>query len=70
MGKAETTRTGRQSKKSRGRVGQQASGSPLSSRLATEKVMLDVHRVMQGREFRTIEEANAFLATLAGPGLQ
>jgi len=51
-------------------VGHHASGSPLSSRLATEKVMLDVHRLMQGREFQTIDEANAFLATLAGPGLQ
>jgi tetratricopeptide (TPR) repeat protein len=70
MGKEGAKRTGRQSKKSARRLGQQASGSPLSSRLATEKLMLDVHRVMQGREFQTIEEANAFLATLAGPGLK
>lgn len=61
----------KQSKRSRGRTGQQqTSGSPLSSRLVTEKVMRDVHRVMQEREFQTIEEANAFLATLAGPGLK
>ena len=32
--------------------------------------MLDVHRAIQGQEFQTIEGANAFLATLAGPGLQ
>jgi len=70
MGKEGAKRTGRQSKKSGRRLGQQASGSPLSSRLATEKLMLDVHRVMQGQEFQTIEEANAFLATLAGPGLK
>jgi Permease for cytosine/purines, uracil, thiamine, allantoin len=69
MGKEEAKRTVRQSKKLRGRAEKQAS-APLSSRLATEKVMLDVHRVMQGREFQTIEEANAFLATLAGPGLK
>jgi hypothetical protein len=70
MGKEGAKRMGRQSKKSGRRLGQQVSGSPLSSRLATEKLMLDVHRVMQGREFQTIEEANAFLATLAGPGLK
>jgi len=70
MGKEGAKRTGRQSKESGRRLGQQASGSPLSSRLVTEKLMLDVHRVMQGQEFQTIEEANAFLATLAGPGLK
>jgi hypothetical protein len=46
------------------------SGSALSSRLASEKVMRDVHRVMPGREFQSIEEANAVLARLAGPGLK
>src|SRR5437016_7069137 len=70
MGKEGAKRTGRQSKKSGRRLGQQASGSPLSSRLVTEKVMRDVHRVMQGQEFQSIEEANAFLARLAGPGLK
>ncbi|MFZ3213927.1 MAG: hypothetical protein WA188_20665 [Terriglobales bacterium] len=70
MGKEEAKRAVRQSKKSRGRAEKQASDSPLSSRLATERVMLDVQRVMQGREFQTIEEANAFLATLAGRGLK
>ncbi len=70
MDKEEAKRTGKQSKESRGGMRQQVSGSPLSSRLVTEKVMRDVHRVMQGREFQSIEEANAFLARLAGPGLK
>lgn len=70
MDKEEAKRTAKQSKESRRGMRQQVSGSPLSSRLATEKVMLDVHRVMQGQEFQSIEKANAFLATLAGPGLK
>jgi len=70
MDKEEAKRTGKQSKESRGGMRPQVSGSPLSSRLVTEKVMRDVHRVMQGREFQSIEEANAFLARLAGPGLK
>src|SRR5438132_2447264 len=70
MDKEVAKRTGKQSKESRGGMRQQVSGSPLSSRLVTEKVMRDVHRVMQGREFQSIEEANAFLARLAGPGLK
>lgn len=32
--------------------------------------MRDIHRVMQGREFETMEEANAFLGTLTGSGLE
>src|SRR5438067_13916265 len=70
MDKEEAKRTGKQSKESRGGMRQQVGGSPLSSRLVTEKVMRDVHRVMQGRAFQSIEEANAFLARLAGPGLK
>jgi len=70
MDKEEAKRTGKQSKESRRGMRQQISGSPLSSRLVTEKVMRDVHRVMQGQEFQSIEEANAFLARLAGPGLK
>ncbi len=42
---------------------------PLPSRTMMEKTMRDIHRVMEGREFESIEEANAFLATLVGPGL-
>jgi len=48
----------------------QASGSQLPSRWATEKAMREIHRVMQSREFQSIEEANAFLSTLAGRGLK
>src|SRR5438552_7353182 len=44
MDKEEAKRTGKQSKESRGGMRQQVSGSPLSSRLVTEKVMRDVHR--------------------------
>jgi len=70
MDKEEAKRTGKQSKESPRGMRQHVSGSPLPSRLVTEKVMRDVHRVMQGQEFQSIEEANAFLARLAGPGLK
>jgi tetratricopeptide (TPR) repeat protein len=70
MDKGEAKRRGKLSKESRGGMRQQVSGSPLSSRLVTEKIMSDVHRVMQVQEFQSIEEANTFLARLAGPGLK
>src|SRR5439155_1134639 len=57
MDKEEAKRTGKQSKESRGGMRPQVSGSPLSSRLVTEKVMRDVHRVMHGREFQSVEES-------------
>lgn len=60
----------KQSKGSSGSSAQQASQSQIPSRLVTEKVMRDIHRVMEGREFESIEEANAFLATLTGSGLE
>lgn len=34
-----------------------------------EQMMADIHRVMEEREFASIEEANAFLSTLTGNGL-
>jgi len=70
MDKGEAKRRGKLSKESRGGMRQQVSGSPLSSRLVTEKIMSDVHRVMQVQEFQSIEEANTFLARLAGPSLK
>jgi hypothetical protein len=35
-----------------------------------EKIMCDIHRAIGDREFNSIEEANAFLATLTGTGLE
>jgi tetratricopeptide (TPR) repeat protein len=46
-----------------------ASGFPIPSRLASEQMLQDIHKVLEGREFKTIEEANAFLETLTGSGL-
>ncbi len=34
-----------------------------------EQTMGDIHRVLEGREFATVEDANAFLETLIGGGL-
>lgn len=56
-------------KKPKGATG---AGNPLltPSRLLSEKIMHDIDRVLEGREFANIDEANAFLATLTGTGLQ
>ncbi len=43
---------------------------PLLSKFATERTLRDLHRAMEGKEFQSIEEANAFLKTLTGPGLK
>ena len=39
-------------------------------RAIPEKLMNDVHKLLDAREFKGIEEANRFLATLTGPGLE
>jgi tetratricopeptide (TPR) repeat protein len=44
--------------------------APISSRLAMEKTMRDIHKLLEEWEFQNVEEANAFLATLTGPGLE
>jgi len=43
---------------------------PLPSRLMMEKTMRDIHKLLEERKFQNVEEANAFLATLTGPGLE
>lgn len=52
---------------------QQATGAGKpapASRIVSEKIMRDLDRVLEGREFADIDEANAFLATLTGQGPQ
>ena len=45
--------------------------SPKSpAHLSTESVMRSVQKIMEGKKFASLEEANAFLASLTGPGLQ
>ncbi len=39
-------------------------------RLLSEQMMADIQRLMEGREFASVEDANAFLATLTGNGLR
>ena len=46
-----------------------SNSNPPPSRLMMEQMMRDIHRAMEGHEFATTEDANAFLATLTGPGL-
>ena len=58
----------KQSKRSVG--ARPASQPPTPSRTMMEQIMRDIHRVKEGREFANIEEANAFLATLTGRGLE
>ncbi len=41
-----------------------------ASRFAAEQVLRDVQRAIAGKDFASIEELNAYLAALAGPGLQ
>jgi tetratricopeptide (TPR) repeat protein len=60
----------KQSKGSCGPRARRASQPPIPSRTVMEKMMREIHRVMEGQEFESIEEANAFLATLTGPGLE
>src|SRR6266542_469955 len=43
---------------------------PKSSRFTTESVLRDVHRAIEGKSFENIEELNAYLASMAGPGLK
>jgi tetratricopeptide (TPR) repeat protein len=47
-----------------------AGGFPSPSRLASEQMLQNIHKVLEGRDFKTIEEANAFLGTLTGRGLE
>jgi hypothetical protein len=44
--------------------------SPISSPPSMEKTMRDIHRLLEEREFESVEEANAFLSTLTGAGLE
>jgi tetratricopeptide (TPR) repeat protein len=50
----------------------QATGKtpPAPSRLMSEQMMRDIHRLLQDRDFANIDEANAFLASLMGTGLE
>jgi tetratricopeptide (TPR) repeat protein len=43
---------------------------PTASRLVTEKMMRDLHRVLEGRDFGSVGEMNVFLNSLTGQGLQ
>jgi len=49
---------------------QTAEGLPAPSRLMSEKTMRDLHRVLEGRDFGSVDEMNAFLASLTGQGLR
>jgi hypothetical protein len=43
---------------------------PKPSRFTTESMIRDVHRAIEGKNFESIEELNAYLAALSGPGLE
>jgi len=43
---------------------------PKASQFSTESVLRDVHRAIEGRDFGSIEELNAYLATTAGTGFK
>lgn len=79
MNEAYQERTGLLGKRKAKQSGQRSRGLaarssvsdfPIASRLASERVLRDIHKLLEGRDFETIEEANAFLETLTGAGLQ
>ncbi len=55
---------------SRGSASKKSAIPPTPSRTLTEQAMRDVHRVLGNREFKNVDEMNAHLKTLFGPGLK
>ncbi len=55
--------------KSRKKIGSESAVDASGVRLTVEQMMADIRRVMEGREFASVEDANAFLAKLTGDGL-
>lgn len=53
---------------------EQATGAgkeaPVPSRLVSEKMLRDIHRVLEGRDFANLDEATTFLASLTGTRLE
>jgi len=45
-------------------------GPLKASRFSTESMLRDVHRAIEGKNFESIEEMNAYLASIAGTGLE
>lgn len=43
---------------------------PVPRPVSPESVLRDIGRVMQGKKFKNLQEANEYLATLVGPGLE
>jgi len=64
-----TRQSGRTSKRKAEPTDHQTGPAPLSPE-NHETVLRDLHRVLENRKFESVEDANAFLATLTGEGLQ
>jgi len=58
------------SEKSSGKPPVQAGGFPPSSRLTSEQVMRAIRRALEGRDFKNMDEANAFLEALSITGFK
>jgi hypothetical protein len=48
----------------------QKPSSPKPSRFSTESVFRDINRAIEGKNFGSMEELNAYLASLSGPGFK
>lgn len=59
-----------QSKESRKNIKQPASGALPSAPLMMEQALRDIQRALQGQDFQSLEEANAFLSGLAGSDMK
>ncbi len=57
-------------KKTRASAEPRAGNPPPPSRLVGEQVLRDIHRVLQGRKFETLDDANEALQKLTGKGLK
>lgn len=60
----------RKQQKPKSKSTSQPKTTPKLPGLGSEAIMRDIQKVLQGKQFKDVDEANAFLATLTGPGLQ
>lgn len=58
----------RKNAKRRGGAGPEPKGPPIPDRRAMEKIMADLQRALEGHEFKSIEEADAFIQEMMASG--
>lgn len=63
-----TKQPGKSAKKKAAKPSSPKPNSAKAPRFTKESVIRDIQRALEGKNFETIEEVNAYLATLSGPG--